>query len=53
VILVKAQDGNNHNKQEEHVVGTFGILHPEVLKAYEIGFPTSAVELDLEPLMLS
>ena len=31
-------------------IGTFGVLHPEVLKAYDIPFPTSAVELDLEPL---
>ena len=32
-------------------IGTFGVLHPEVLKAYDIPFPTSALEMDLEPLM--
>lgn len=31
-------------------IGTFGVLHPEVLKAYDIAFPTSALEMDLEPL---
>jgi len=33
------------------VIGTFGILHPEVLKTYDVIFPTSVVEIDLEPLM--
>ncbi len=32
-------------------VGTFGILHPMVLKNFDIQYPTSVVELDLEDLM--
>jgi phenylalanyl-tRNA synthetase beta chain len=33
-------------------LGTFGILHPEVLHAFDIGeYPASALEVDLEPLM--
>ncbi|CAM9294573.1 unnamed protein product [Phaeothamnion confervicola] len=36
---------------EETVLGTFGVLHPEVLAAYELGYPCSAVEIDLEPLV--
>lgn len=32
-------------------LGSFGMLHPEVLKAYELRDPSSAVEMDLEPLM--
>ena len=32
-------------------IGAFGVLHPEVLKSYDIPFPTSALEMDLEPLM--
>ncbi|KAL1522159.1 hypothetical protein AB1Y20_021798 [Prymnesium parvum] len=30
------------------VVGVFGTVHPEVLEAFELEFPTSAVDLDLE-----
>ncbi|KAL3799715.1 hypothetical protein HJC23_010365 [Cyclotella cryptica] len=33
------------------VVGTFGILHPNVLENFDINYPTSAVELDLESLL--
>ena len=32
-------------------LGSFGIIHPEVLKEYELDFPTSALEINLEPLM--
>jgi len=32
-------------------VGTFGILHPLVLKNFDIQYPTSVVEIDLEELM--
>ena len=30
-------------------VGSFGVLHPEVLENFNIPFPTSAVEIKLEP----
>jgi phenylalanyl-tRNA synthetase beta chain len=29
-------------------VGSFGIVHPEVLEAFEIPFPVSALELNLD-----
>eukprot|EP00193_Tetraselmis_chui_P015255 CAMPEP_0177794518 /NCGR_PEP_ID=MMETSP0491_2-20121128/25697_1 /TAXON_ID=63592 /ORGANISM="Tetraselmis chuii, Strain PLY429" /LENGTH=609 /DNA_ID=CAMNT_0019317197 /DNA_START=43 /DNA_END=1872 /DNA_ORIENTATION=+ len=29
-------------------VGVFGIIHPEVLQAYEISYPVSALELNIE-----
>ena len=32
-------------------LGSFGMLHPEVLKAFDLRDPSSAVEIDLEPLM--
>jgi phenylalanyl-tRNA synthetase beta chain len=32
-------------------LGTFGILHPNVLKNFDIGYPSSVVELDLELLL--
>jgi phenylalanyl-tRNA synthetase beta chain len=31
------------------VVGTFGVVHPEVLAAFDVPNPVSALELDLEP----
>jgi phenylalanyl-tRNA synthetase beta chain len=33
------------------VIGTFGILHPDVLGNFDINYPTSAMELDLEALL--
>jgi phenylalanyl-tRNA synthetase beta chain len=32
-------------------LGTFGILHPLVLKHFDIGYPCSVLELDMEELM--
>jgi len=32
-------------------IGTFGILHPKVLSNFNVDYPTSTVELDLEPLL--
>jgi phenylalanyl-tRNA synthetase beta subunit len=32
-------------------IGTFGILHPEVLGNFDILYPATCVELDLEALM--
>lgn len=29
-------------------IGTFGILHPTVLKHFELPFPTSTLEINLE-----
>ena len=38
-------------KNDRAVIGSFGILHPEVLGNFDINYPTSAVELDLEALL--
>jgi phenylalanyl-tRNA synthetase beta chain len=32
-------------------IGSFGILHPEVLSNFEINYPGSAVEINLEPFL--
>ncbi|KAF2858276.1 phenylalanine--tRNA ligase subunit beta [Piedraia hortae CBS 480.64] len=32
-------------------IGELGILHPTVLKNYELPFPTSTVEINIEPLL--
>lgn len=30
-------------------VGIFGIVHPEVISNFDVAFPTSALELNIEP----
>ena len=30
-------------------IGTLGVLHPDVLEKFEIGYPCSALEFSLEP----
>jgi len=39
------------NCKDKIRVGTFGILHPIVLKNFDIQYPCSVVEIDLEELM--
>ena len=36
---------------EGKVVGTFGVLHPDVLEKFEIGFPCTAFEMNIEPFL--
>jgi phenylalanyl-tRNA synthetase beta chain len=38
---------------EEKVVGIMGVVHPEVLQSFDISYPCSLVELDVEALMES
>lgn len=45
-ILLTAPGG-----KERSCIGTFGILHPNVLSHFDIQYPASCVELDLEALM--
>jgi phenylalanyl-tRNA synthetase beta chain len=33
----------------EMAIGTIGILHPDVLQNFDIGYPCSALEFTLEP----
>jgi len=40
----------NTANQNTHVVGHFGILHPEVLKKFEIPHLISAMHMDVLPL---
>lgn len=32
-------------------IGSLGILHPSVLKAFELDFPCSSLEFDVEPFL--
>lgn len=44
-IVLKTDDG------EEKIIGSLGVVHPQVLKNFEIVYPCTVVELDLEALM--
>lgn len=33
------------------VIGKLGVLHPDVLTAFDLSMPTSAVEIDIEPFL--
>jgi len=37
--------------QRDVAIGSLGILHPSVLKSYELDYPCSALEFDLEPFL--
>lgn len=36
---------------EGEVVGVYGIVHPAVLGCFEIGYPCSALEINVEPFL--
>lgn len=36
---------------KEHVIGAFGILHPTVLENYELKYPVSTLEINIEPFL--
>ncbi|BGP40852.1 phenylalanine--tRNA ligase subunit beta [Rhodotorula kratochvilovae] len=38
-------------KVKDVKIGSLGILHPSVLKAYELDYPASALEFDVEPFL--
>lgn len=50
-MLLEVKERDNGSDWKEIRLGSFGMLHPDVLKAYELRDPSSAVEMDLEPLM--
>jgi phenylalanyl-tRNA synthetase beta chain len=33
---------------KDHVIGAFGILHPTVLENYDLKYPVSTLELNIE-----
>ena len=39
------------SKMEVLQIGSFGVLHPEVLQNFDIMYPGSAVEINLEPFL--
>jgi len=51
VLRRKETSGSGIETVFESVIGSFGVIHPEVLSRYEVSYPCSAVELDVEALM--
>jgi phenylalanyl-tRNA synthetase beta chain len=41
----------NGSEFEDVVIGVLGVVHPDVLQKYEVTYPCSVVELDLEALL--
>lgn len=50
-IILGVKDSGEGSSWTDVRLGSFGMLHPEVLKAFELRDPSSAVEMDLEPLL--
>lgn len=44
VVMTKA-DGTDVE------LGMYGVLHPTVLENYDLSYPCSVVEMDIEPLL--
>ena len=48
-IVLHWEEGSG--RSGEQVVGTFGVVHPEVLQNFEVTYPCSILEMDIEALM--
>ncbi|KAA8894231.1 hypothetical protein FN846DRAFT_913124 [Sphaerosporella brunnea] len=49
-VYLRHLDGSDSQTKTKKI-GSFGILHPSVLEKFEISFPVSAVELNLEAFL--
>ena len=52
--LKEGQQGGVDGKEEverEQVVGCLGVVHPEVLQNFDVSYPCSVLEIDVEALM--
>ena len=47
-IYLQASSSSS-SQQAEVRIGKFGVIHPDVLSKFDIPFPVSAVELNIEP----
>lgn len=45
-----SSSSSSAQEKDELCIGKFGVIHPEVLAKFDIPFPVSAVELNIEPL---
>ncbi len=46
--MVKWKRNDTHDYQS---IGTLGVVHPTVLEKFAIGFPTTVLELNIEPFI--
>lgn len=44
-------DGISNETIVEKIVGTIGVIHPEVLQNFDVSYPCSILELDVEGIM--
>ena len=49
IYLQSNASSSSSQKTDELCIGKFGVIHPEVLAKFDIPFPVSAVELNIEP----
>jgi phenylalanyl-tRNA synthetase beta chain len=50
-VVLRKLGEKNGEEEEALVIGTMGVIHPEVLAKFEISYPCCVVELDLEALL--
>lgn len=48
-IYLQASSSGSSDQPAEVRIGKFGVIHPEVLGKFDIPFPVSALELNIEP----
>lgn len=36
---------------KEHIIGTVGVLHPDVIHNFELNLPCCALEINIEPFL--
>jgi len=51
IVLHWAEGGEGGGSTREQVVGTMGAVHPEVLENFDLIYPCSVLEMDIEALM--
>jgi len=48
IVVTTLPAPDSDEEPVSQIVGTFGILHPEVLKAFSLEYPCSMLEMDIE-----
>ena len=50
-IVLAKQTSSDSGAVQEFAVGSMGVIHPDVLANFEITYPCSVVEIDMEAIM--
>lgn len=51
-VVLRKLDSDASGAAGDKVIGVLGVVHPEVLQNYDISYPCSVVELDLEAIFI-